>query len=300
MTQPYGPKRNSKQPLIEAAATVYEAYLKKLQHCIWLNKQIRDIIASIEVQWGIAITQIENIPRRTYKLTEVELDYFRQMVAIYRSVCEAVPAISGHIEWELGSLLYDLDEAIPELYQQYQQALEAYRASAEGWTDKSSATSRKLDSVLKKVEERFEETEREKGMNFRLGLRLLGEERAAELLRYMQLKRNIVYVNLQAEATVTNGISRVYAVALPAGISYTGSTLDAAIPLLGAGKQLRVATVDIQDNKRKYTRLRVQVSADTRYLEGMNPKLHFVKATRFDLIFDQPFEGKIVQCSFLP
>src|SRR6266568_3589068 len=121
MTQPSSPKRSSKQPLIEAAATTYEAYLKKLQHCIWLNNQIREILSRIEVQWGINVKQLKDIPHRTYALTEVELDYFRQMVSIYRSAREAVPAISGHIEWELGFLAYDLDKAIPERYQQYQQ-----------------------------------------------------------------------------------------------------------------------------------------------------------------------------------
>lgn len=300
MTQPSGPKRSSKQPLIEAVATAYEAYLKTLQHCIWLNNQIRNILSRIEVQWGITIPQIENIPHRTYKLTEIDLDDLRRMVSVYRSVCETVPTLSGHIAWELDFLVYDLDEAIPERYQQYQQALEAYQASLESGAEKSSSDSRKLDSALKKVEERFEEAERFKEMHFRWGLSLLGEGGAAELLRYMQLKQNIVYVNLQAEATLTNGISRVYAVALPTGISYAGLTLDTLIPLWGSDKQTRVATVDIQDTKKRYTRLRVTVSTTTRDLEGMNPKLHFVKPTKFDLIFDQPREGKMVQCSFLP
>src|SRR5215469_5319770 len=138
MAQPSGPKRSYKQPLIETAANTYKAYLKKLQHCIWLNDQIREIISSIEVQWCIKIKQLEDIPYRTYKLTEIDLDDLRQMVPIYQSVCEAVPAISGHIEWELGFLAYNLDESIPELHQQYQQALEVYRASVESGTEKSS------------------------------------------------------------------------------------------------------------------------------------------------------------------
>ncbi len=300
MTQPSGPKRRSKQPLNETAATAYEAYLKKLQHGIWLNNQIRDILSRIEVQWGINITQLEDIPTRTYTLTEVDLDYFRHMVVIYRSVCEAVPGIRGHIAWELDFLAYDLDEAIPELYQQYQQALEAYQASLERGVEQSSPGSRKPDAALKKVEERFEEAERTKNMNFRWGLRLLGEERAAELVRAMQLKRNMVYVNLQAEATMTNGISCLYAVALPTGMSYAGSTLDALIPLLGSDKQSRGATVDIQDTKKRYTRLHVTVSTTTGDLEGMKPKLHFVTSTTFYLIFDQPREGNMVTCSFLP
>jgi hypothetical protein len=207
---------------------------------------------------------------------------------------------SGHIEWELGFLAYNLDESIPELHQQYQQALEVYRASVESGTEKSSPDSRKLDAALQKVEASFEEAERVKNMNFRLGLRLLGEERATELLRYMQLMRNIVYVNLQADATMTNGISRVYAVALPTGISYVGSTLDALIPLLGSDKQSRVATINIQDSKKRYTGLSVQVSAATGDLEGMNPKLQFMTPTRFYLIFDRPLEGKMVTYSFLP
>ena len=300
MTQPSGPKRRPKQPHIETAATAYEAYLKKLQHCIWLDNQIREILSRIGVQWGINIRQLEDIPHRTYTLTEVELDYFRHMIATYRSVCEAVPALSGYIAWELGFLAYDLDEAIPELYQQYQQAVEAYRASLESGTERSSPDFRKLDAALKKVEERFEEAERVKDINFRVGLRLLGAERAAELIRSMQLKQNMFYVNLQADATMTNSTSCLYAVALPTGIRYASSTLDAIIPLLGSDKQSREATVDLTDTKKRYTRLRVQVSTDTGDLEGMNPKLHFVTPTMVYLIFDQPLEGKMVTCSFLP
>lgn len=296
MTQPSGSKRNSKQPLIETAATAYEAYLKKLQHCIWLDNQIRHILSRIEVQWGINIKQLEDVPHRTYKLAEVELDYFRQMLATYRSVCEAVPALRGHIAWELDFLAYDLDEAIPELYQKYQHALAAYRTSLENGTHDV----RQLDAALKKVEERLEEADRQKDINFRIGLRLLGEESAAELVRSMQLKQNMVYLNLQADATLSNGISRMYAIALPIGIRYAGSTLDAIIPLLGSDKRSRVATVDIQDTKMRYSRLHIQVRTDTGDLEGMNPKLHFVTPTTCYLIFDRALEGKMVICSFLP
>jgi hypothetical protein len=251
------------------------------------------------VQWDINIKLLEDIPHRTYKLTEVELDYFRHMIVTYRSVCEAVPALSGYIAWELDFLAYDLDEAIPDLYQQYKQALEAYRASLENGTEQSSAGSQKLDAALKKVEERVEEAERVQDMHFRWGLRLLGDERAEALVRSIEIKRNMVYVNLQAEATMTNGISHEYAVALPTGIRYAGSTLDAIIPLLGSDKQSRGATIDIQDTRKRYTRLRVQVSTDTGDLEGMNPKLHFVTPTMIYLIFDRPSEGKMVTCSFL-
>lgn len=299
MTQSSGPKRSDEQPLIETAANTYKVFLKQLQYCIWLNNQIREIISSIEIQWDIKIEQLEDIAHRAYKLNEFELDNLRQMVPIYRSVCETVPAISGHIEWELDFLAYNLGESTPELYQKYQQSLEAYRASSGRRTKKPSPDSRKLDSALKKVEESFEEAERVKNLHFRWGLNLLGEERAVEYLHYLQLKRNIVYVNLQADATMTNGISRVYSVALPIGISYAAFPVDAIIPLRSSDKQIRVATVDLQGTKKRYTRLSVKVSTETGDFEGMNPKLQFVTPTRCYLIFDQPLAGKMVTCSFL-
>lgn len=84
------------------------------------------------------------------------------------------------------------------------------------------------------------------------------------------------------------------------GGSLRASLPDAVISLRGSDKQIRVVTIDIQDTKKRYTSLRITVSTNVGDLEGMNPKLHFGTPTKFRLIFDQPLEGKMIKCSFLP